>query len=902
MARLAQMSAQVDKARSSGIQLVLNELDPVRCALLDAGQGGPTSTHDAEFIDDFLDPSIIPSVVLMNPPFASSAARSGDSTIALRHVLSAAKRLRVGGRLVAIVPPSVSKARSGALWGRLCEEVTPVARLILPRSAFARMGTTVETHLLIAVKPLEGTAGTTLKCPSIAVSSPAQACDVLEQILPVRLKLPALAVKQKHAGAGGVGAVQAKPIAKRAPPKRPNMLLPSKGIGGGSGALTAMRASSSLVPLAFTAFDAPRSNDAISDVYARYAPQRVSIEHAQPHPTTLVESLAMASISPPLPNVAQDKDQGVIRLPEAVIKDGLMSDAQLETVIMAETAFGSDLPGKFTLNDDHRMVREDEAPDAVAYRKGYFLGDGTGCGKGRQVAGLILAGWGAGRRKAVWVSRSSTLIEDARRDWADLGGAPTDIHALSKWKADETIANSEGILFVTYATLRSVAQSGATRLTQVLDWLGSDFDGVIAFDEAHAMQNAGGSESLRGTSGPSQQGLAGLRLQQGLPRARVLYVSATGATEVSNLAYAGRLGLWGAGSEYPFPSRESFVEAMEAGGVAAMEVVARDLKALGLYTARALSFEGVEYDVLEHALTPDQVAVYDTWASAFRTIHQNLHAALAATGVTNPDGSSEQGTGSAKSAALSAFESTKQRFFGHLLQGIKTPTVIAAIRSDIEAGWAPVVQIVSTGEALLKRRIESLGAGEELSEASLTPREYVLGYLENAFPISQMQMVEQEDGSVLAVPLQDENGARVVSRKAVALRDAAMEELMLLAPVPSALDQLIWAFGVEQVAEVTGRSQRPVKDSSGRLRIERRSGSANSSETHAFMSGDKDILIFSDAGGTGRSYQAASSAKNQKRRRHYLLEPGWRADNAIQGLGYPPRGASLSTLLPRLHN
>ena len=58
-----------------------------------------------------------------------------------------------------------------------------------------------------------------------------------------------------------------------------------------------------------------------------------------------------------------------------------------------------------------------------------------------------------------------------------------------------------------------------------------------------------------------------------------------------NLAYASRLGLWGQGPEYPFPSRESFVSAMEAGGVAAMEVVARDLKTLGLYTARALSFD-----------------------------------------------------------------------------------------------------------------------------------------------------------------------------------------------------------------------------------------------------------------------------------------------------------------------
>ena len=60
------------------------------------------------------------------------------------------------------------------------------------------------------------------------------------------------------------------------------------------------------------------------------------------------------------------------------------------------------------------------------------------------------------------------------------------------------------------------------------------------------------------------------------------------------------------------------------------------------------------------------------------------------------------------------------------------------------------------------------------------------------------------------------------------------------------------------------------------------------------MSGDKDILIFSDAGGTGRSYQAAKTAQNQRRRRHYLLELGWRADNAIQGLGRTHRAAQVS--------
>ena len=43
--------------------------------------------------------------------------------------------------------------------------------------------------------------------------------------------------------------------------------------------------------------------------------------------------------------------------------------------------------------------------------------------------------------------------------------------------------------------------------------------------------------------------------------------------------------------------------------------------------------------------------------------------------------------------------------------------------------------------------------------------------------------------------------------------------------------------------------------------------------------------MFSDAGGTGRSYHADMGAKNQRLRVHYMLEAGWKADTAIQGLG-----------------
>ena len=87
------------------------------------------------------------------------------------------------------------------------------------------------------------------------------------------------------------------------------------------------------------------------------------------------------------------------------------------------------------------------------------------------------------------------------------------------------------------------------------------------------------------------------------------------------------------------------------------------------------------------------------------------------------------------------------------------------------------------------------------------------------------------------------------------------------------------------VAEVTGRKLRIVRTPEGRLKVENRPSSSNLGETQAFMDDNKRILVFSDAGGTGRSYHSDLGVKNQRLRVHYLLEPGWKADNAIQGLG-----------------
>lgn len=658
---------------------------------------------DAAQIHDHLDVGILPSVVLMNPPFSALANVTGRvSDAVFRHIASALARLAPGGRLVTIT--SAGFGPEAPAWrdafSRLQESGRVVFTAAINGAVYAKHGTSFDTRLTVIDKvPTES--------PSSFPASSGMAPDVTTLLGWITAQVPPRPPVDLLKSPSPLAPAAARSV--RSHPARANAAQPGR----------IARVSLDAIELAYETMDwtppeAARLSDAI---YEEYTLQSIRIPGAAPHPTKLVQSAAMASVAPPRPSYRP-------LLPADIC--ARLSDAQLETVIYAGEPHSDHLAGSWTLDEtlDKVSAAPVGAADAVRFRRGFMLGDGTGAGKGRQSAGIILDNWLRGRRKAVWISKSDKLIEDAQRDWSALGQEKLLITPLSRFAQGKAITLSEGILFTTYATLRSEERGEkASRVRQITDWLGSDFDGVIIFDESHAMQNAAGGKGERGDVAASHQGRAGLRLQHALPDARVVYVSATGATTVHNLAYAQRLGLWG-GTDFPFATRAEFVEAIEAGGVAAMEVLARDLRSLGLYTARSLSYDGVEYELIEHQLTEEQHRIYDSYARAFAVIHNNLDAAMEAANITGSDGTLNR---QAKSAARSAFESTKQRFFGHLLTSMKTPTLLRSISADLEVGHAAVIQIVSTGEALMERRLAEIPS-EDWNDLNtdLSPREYVL--------------------------------------------------------------------------------------------------------------------------------------------------------------------------------
>jgi antirestriction protein ArdC len=212
------------------------------------------------------------------------------------------------------------------------------------------------------------------------------------------------------------------------------------------------------------------------------------------------------------------------------------------------------------------------------------------------------------------------------------------------------------------------------------------------------------------------------------------------------------------------------------------------------------------------------------------------------------------------------------------------------MRGQIDAGNVAVVQIVNTNEAAQERIAAAATAqGTALEELDFTPRQQLMDYVRNGFPVVAHEQVKDANGNVHWQPVTDSDGNPVFDQHAVAMRDALLETLTQIRVPENPLDSIVNAFGADRVAEITGRGRRFVqtRDEEGNLRVveERRGKNASRVDAEAFQSDRKSVLVFSGAGGTGYSFHADNTAENRRRRIHYILQPGWSAPGAVQGFG-----------------
>uniref|UniRef100_A0AAR5PXE4 Protein strawberry notch n=1 Tax=Dendroctonus ponderosae TaxID=77166 RepID=A0AAR5PXE4_DENPD len=434
----------------------------------------------------------------------------------------------------------------------------------------------------------------------------------------------------------------------------------------------------------------------VAETYADYMPSKLKL--GKKHPDPVVETASLSSVAPV-------DVWYTVSIPEETIKTGALSALQLESITYTSQAHENILPG--------------------GSRAGFLIGDGAGVGKGRTIAGIIYENYLKGRKRAIWVSVSNDLKYDAERDLRDIGAGKIEVHPLNKFKyakISSAVNNNvkRGVIFSTYSALIGESNSAGgkykSRLKQLLQWCGQDFDGLIIFDECHRAKNL----CPVGSSKPTKTGLTVLEVQNKLPKARVVYASATGASEPRNMAYMVRLGLWGEGT--PFNEFADFISAVEKRGVGAMEIVAMDMKLRGMYIARQLSFHGVAFKIEEVPLSRDFEKVYDASVKLWVEAMQKFNEAAELVDAENR----------MRKTMWGQFWSAHQRFFKYLCIAAKVPHAVAVAHEAIKMGKCVVIGLQSTGEA---RTLEQLERDDgELTDFVSTAKGVFQTLVEKHFP------------------------------------------------------------------------------------------------------------------------------------------------------------------------
>lgn len=908
-------------AKAMGAETHVNEIAPRRQEMLkEVGFDKPTA-HDGELINALLDPKVKPTVVVMNPPFSASTMKSHEAAnnnqYGFNHLDQALQRLEPNGRLVAILGggraddtnggATLNGGPSGKWFDKIANRYNVRANIRVNGKEYQKYGTSFATRIIVidkdgptesrtsGVKTWDGVKQANVntleeayrELRDVAGSRPEQTRTTGETGAGERKPTTGVGADKNDGGTGDRNGLQGKrddgasngpsdrsdrpggkprsdqsgkgdkPVSLREPEVRHEADHEAKAAGS---AESDHKDGDAERPVSGLEIENAGERHAEREDTTAYVAYQPSIK-GPAHPGSIVETKTMATV--PLPPITYKP-----ALPDSIIKEGKLSAVQLEAVSIAGQQNDIVLPS------GHRAMA--------------LIGDGTGVGKGREGAAIMLDHWNNGRKRIVYVSEKWDLMDAASRDLKAIGAHDLDKKMIpfGKIKATTPI-DHEGVIFSTYALIRSEDKKGNTRLAQIKQWLNGKDDAngaAIIWDEAHNLKNAVTEKGQEA----SQIGVAAKKLMQELPNLRTTSLSATAATDVMNMGYMDRLGLWGPGTAFPGGFMD-FANNIARGGMSAMEMIARELKARGQYVSRTLSYKGVTYSELEHKITPEQKELYRSATKAWQSVVEHAEDTIANTTGGGPR---------ARGRFLSQFYSSQQRFFNVLLTTLKIPTAVEKAQQALADGKSVVITLVNTNEAAQNREKNKYRGedhdSDEVPDYDFGPGEMLQQLIREHYPVQQYMDDVDGAGNPIKTPVvtKDDDGRELplLNPEAVAARDALLKEIkqnlhMPANPLDILIDQL---GGQEKVAELTGRKEK-YDQAAGRF-VPRggkdvKRDEINLSEMRNFQNGKKRVAVLSSAAGTGISLHADNNAPNKQQRVHITLQPGWSADRAMQMLG-----------------
>lgn len=553
------------------------------------------------------------------------------------------------------------------------------------------------------------------------------------------------------------------------------------------------------------------------------------------------------------------------------------------------------------------------AIDNIENGGGFIIGDQTGVGKGRVVAGILRYAMKQGR-VPVFVTKQPGLFGDMVRDLRDIGvsgiekrilpskvlrgadavplsNTPGDVlespsdnklkNAFAEMRKTGRLPDGYDMLFTTYSQLQYKAGSVGVKTfrQEGLDAVAAN--SIIVLDESH---EAGGTETRKfdkdtGEMVPTRADYFREVIQSA---SGVMYSSATYAKNPTVMSLYSRTDI-----RMAVDDMDKLADAIRAGGVPLQQVMANMLVKSGQYVRRERSFEGVSMNL--RVLDTDQ-AVAATGSKLVATVF-NLdrdYMALLRGGFMSK--LAEQGLIDVKDISVGeegadtmGFANIMHNLVNQMFFGLKAEAVVAQAIELHRQGVKPLIAVSNTNESILRDYVQALDlkAGDPVD---MPFNEIFRRYLARLRRVT----VKDSNGnkrhfSMTDADILDLGGREVLNAiKAVEkqIEDADLSGVPAM-PLDYVLDRMEEA-GMK-VGEITGRG---LTSRGGKVTPRESSDAIKKRTMNDFNSGKIDAVVLNQSGSTGFSLHARNAKDNDGKKRHMIvLQPDPNIDVFMQMLG-----------------